>query len=68
MRLYRNKQGQATTEYILILAFVVALIATLFKGLLLPQLKNAEARLEKNLNAMFSGDNLHHLNFRIPKK
>lgn len=66
----KNQLGQATTEYILILAMVVSLFVVIFKGVLFPKLQEAQTQLTKKLESLYSGDNLHQLNFKVstPKR
>jgi hypothetical protein len=63
-----KSRGQATVEYMIMLAFAVTFIFTIFKGVLLPRIKALEATLEKKLDSLYSGDNLHQLIFSVPKK
>ncbi|MFL5812894.1 MAG: hypothetical protein ACJ763_04905 [Bdellovibrionia bacterium] len=66
----RSQLGQATTEYILVLAMVVSVFLLVFKGVLFPKLQQLQTQLSKRIESMYSGDNLHQLNFKIsgPKK
>ncbi len=63
-----DNRGQAAAEYTLMLLMIVTLFLTVFKGVLLPALKNAEAQIEKKLDSLYSGDGLHQLHFKVPSK
>ena len=61
-RLLRDQRGQATTEYILMLAIVVSLLMFAMKNLLKPMFDGLTKRLSGRFDKFFSGD-LHHLRF-----
>jgi hypothetical protein len=62
-----DEQGQVTTEYILLLAIVLSFFLLISKSVLLPKLQQVQAQLKARIETMYSGDNLHRLNFKVPK-
>lgn len=55
-----NRQGQATTEYILMLA-IVALLALTVKNALAPVLSGLGNRISAKVDQIWGKGDLHHL-------
>jgi Flp pilus assembly pilin Flp len=59
--LFYNEQGQATTEYILVLAVAISLFMIVFNQLLKPFFTQIKTQLTQSFqNRLFSSGNLHH--------
>lgn len=62
-----GQQGQATTEYVLLLAIVLSFFVLIARSVLFPKLQQLQSQFAAKIQSMYSGDNLHRLNFKVPK-
>jgi Flp pilus assembly pilin Flp len=56
----KGQKGQAMTEYIVLLAILVSVVLTVFKGWLGPTLNKLSAKVTSNLETQFLKTDLHY--------
>ncbi len=62
--IFQNGQkGQAMTEYIVLLAILVSVVLTVFKGWVGPTLNKLSAKVTSNLETQFLKTDLHYYPF-----
>lgn len=63
-RLWREEEGQATTEYILLLAIIVGMLVTLLKKLIAPAYSKLLLAMSNQIEKKIFGVDLHYFPIR----
>jgi Flp pilus assembly pilin Flp len=64
LELWNDEQGQATTEYILILAVVITFLISMIKKFIRPAFARLAQGMSQRIEKQFFGANLHQFRIR----